>query len=62
MANLKDVEDAIRSFNIEEKKKLLNDLPDLLKDISLDDENLLKLAESSFGFWDNADDSIYDTL
>jgi len=61
MSNLKDVEDAIKSFSLEEKKQLLSDLPKLLC-LSPDDENLLKLAEPSFKFWDNPDDSIYDVL
>jgi hypothetical protein len=30
--------------------------------IFIEDESLLKLAESAFGFWDNAEDSIYDNL
>ena len=60
--SLKDVEEAIRAFNPEEKRKLLSDLPKLLDGLSLEDENLLKLAESAFAFWDNAEDSIYDDL
>ncbi len=62
LANLKDVEDAIRAFSLDEKRKLLSDLPQLLDGLSPEDENLLKLAESAFAFWDNAEDSIYDDL
>ncbi len=29
---------------------------------NLEDISLLKVAESSFGFWDNPEDSIYDSL
>ncbi len=61
LANLKDVEDAIRSFNMEEKKQLISDLPKLLQ-LSSEDLDLLKLAEPAFQFWDNSDDSIYDSI
>ncbi len=61
VANLKDVEDAIKSFNIEEKRQLISDLPKLLQ-LSPEDLDLLKLAEPAFQFWDNSDDSIYDSL
>ncbi|MEX2685097.1 MAG: toxin-antitoxin system, antitoxin component, Xre family protein [Candidatus Sigynarchaeota archaeon] len=62
MATLKDVEEAIRGFSRDEKRQLLSDLPKLINDLSPEDENLLKLAESAFAFWDNAEDSIYDDL
>ncbi len=62
MASLKDVEDAIQRFNLDEKRQLVKDLPKLLNGLSQEDENLLKVAESAFNFWDNEDDSIYDTL
>jgi hypothetical protein len=61
MASLKDVEDAIKSFGPEEKEQLISDLPKLLE-ITIDYENLLKLAETAFRFWDNEDDAIYGTL
>ena len=62
MPCLKDVEEAIRTFSPDEKRRLLSDLPKLISGLSPDDENLLKLAESAFAFWDNAEDSIYDDL
>jgi len=61
LANLKDVEDAIKLFSIEEKQQLLSDLPKLLQ-LNAEEVDLLKLAESAFQFWDNSDDSIYDSL
>jgi hypothetical protein len=51
--SIKEVEQAIRSFEVKDQKKLLNDLPKLLK---------LPAAESAFGFWDNSEDQIYDSL
>lgn len=59
--SLKEVEAAVKSFNKEEQKYLPNDLPKLLY-LSAEDINLLKLAEPSFKFWDNSDDSIDDSL
>ena len=58
---LKQVEKAIEHFNSNEQKRLLQDLPHLLK-IKADDIALLKIAKNSFNFWDNPDDSIYDQL
>lgn len=52
---------AIKQANPEEQRDLLAQLPYLL-DIERDDFALLKLAEQSFSFWDNPDDSIYDDL
>ncbi len=60
MANLNEVDAAIRSFSIEEKKQLI-DLPKLLQ-LSSEDLYLLKLAEPAFQFWDNLEDSIYDFI
>ncbi|HME52587.1 MAG TPA: hypothetical protein VKM55_10240 [Candidatus Lokiarchaeia archaeon] len=62
MSSLNDVEDAIRKFSPDEKRQLLTDLPKLLNGFTSDDEGFLKLAESAFAFWDNAEDSIYDDL
>ena len=59
--SIKDVERAIRSFEVKDQKKLLNDLPKLLK-LPAADIGLLKTAESAFGFWDNPEDQIYDNL
>jgi len=59
--SLREVEAAVKNFNKDEQKQLLNDLPKLLY-LSPEDINLLKLAEPSFKFWDNPDDSIYDSL
>lgn len=58
---LKEVEEVVKNFNKEEQKQLLVDLPKLLH-ISIEDINLLKLAEPAFKFWDNPEDSIYDSL
>ena len=62
MSNLNDVEEAIRKFSPDEKRQLLSDLPKLLNGFTSDDEDFLKLAESAFTFWENAEDTIYDDL
>lgn len=59
--SLSDVERAIRKFAPEKQRKLIIKLPQLLK-IKIEDLKLLKLAEKSFKFWENSEDSIYDTL
>ena len=59
--SLQDVERAIEQFPPEEQQRLLAELPRLLK-LSGVDFVALKLAESSFQFWENPDDDVYDTL
>jgi len=58
---LEKVEKEISQLEKEEQKKLLEDLPRLLK-VSLDDLLLLKIAERSFDFWSNPEDKVYDNL
>ena len=55
--SLKDLTDAIEHLNQQDQKILLSKLLSLQK-ISLDDLSLLKVAESSFDFWDNPEDAI----
>ena len=55
------VEQEISHLAPEEQKELLGDLPHLLK-ISPEDLLLLKVAEKSFEFWNNQEDSAYDRL
>ncbi len=59
--SLKDLTDAIEHLNQQDQKILLSKLLSLQK-ISLDDLSLLRVAEPSFGFWDNPEDSLYDDL
>ena len=59
--SLKEVEQAIVSFEVKDQEKLLMDLPKLLKR-STTDLALLKVAESAFNFWDNPEDQVYDHL
>ncbi len=54
--SLLEVERAIKKFEPEKQRKLLIKLPQLLK-IKFGDLELLKLAESSFKFWENKEDS-----
>ena len=58
---LKAVEQAIQAFPPSDQRKLLADLPALLM-LSKEDVARLKLAEPAFGFWDNPEDSVYDSL
>ena len=58
---LQKVEQEISHLEKDKQKKLLENLPRLLK-ISLDDLLVLKVAENSFDFWNNPEDSIYDNL
>jgi hypothetical protein len=58
---LGEVEEAVKGFNKEEQKQLISDLPALLQ-IPVEDLFLLKIAESSFEFWNNPEDSVYDSL
>ena len=59
--SLEEIEQAILDAKPEEQKRLLGDLPHLLK-IPAMDFALLKIAEPSFDFWNNTDDMIYDHL
>ncbi len=58
---LAQIEKAISKANFEQQKRLLADLPHLLK-IHAADLGLLKAAEPSFDFWNNPDDIVYDRL
>ncbi len=59
--SLKDVEIAMEQLDQQEQQRLLSKLLSLLK-ISIEDLALLKIAEPSFDFWDNTEDSVYDNL
>ncbi|MBU2617485.1 MAG: hypothetical protein KKI07_02265 [Euryarchaeota archaeon] len=59
--SIKEVEKVIQNMTAEEQRRLLQELPYLLK-IPADDLCLLRLAESSFDFWDNPEDAVYDSL
>jgi hypothetical protein len=51
----------IQEFEAQERDQFLSLLPRLLG-ISAEDYGWLKLAESSFDFWDNEEDAIYDQM
>lgn len=55
------IEAVIARAKPQQQRQLLADLPRLLK-LSVSDMALLKLAETSFEFWDNPDDAVYDQL
>ena len=61
LLSLAQIEQAISNANPEKQKKLLKDLPHLLK-IHFSDLALLKVSEQSFDFWNNPDDIVYDRL
>ena len=59
--SIEQVEQAISSADADEQKRLLTDLPHLLK-IQVLDLAFLKVAEKSFEFWNNPEDIVYDQL
>ncbi len=59
--SLKEVENAVEQFDQQEQQHLLSKLLSLMS-IPLEDIALLKVAESSFDFWDNPEDAVYDSL
>lgn len=58
---VEEIEQSIKGLSMEEQRKLLSDLPSVLR-IPEKDLAFLKLAEKSFEFWDNPEDAIYDKL
>lgn len=58
---LETIEKAIAEADPEDQRRLLANIPQLLK-IDTGDLSLLKSAESAFGFWDNKEDAVYDEL
>ena len=52
---------AIQESQPEEQRELLAQLPHLL-DLDAGDFAFLKIAEDSFDFWNNLDDTVYDSL
>lgn len=61
MSSVAEIAAAVERIDVREQVELLKELPRHLK-ISPDDAAWTKLAESSFEFWDNPDDAIYDKL
>ena len=59
--SLKEIEEAILCLKKDDQLKLSAELPIILK-FPNDTSSLLKLAETSFEFWDNPEDSVYDSL
>lgn len=57
--SLHQVESVIRRARPEEQRVFLMHLPQLLK-LAPEDIRFLKAVESSFEFWNNSDDAIYD--
>ena len=58
---LGQIERAIEKSKPEDQRLLLARLPKLIG-LSIEDVALLKLAEPSFEFWNNDQDSIYDRV
>jgi hypothetical protein len=61
MSTVEEITKAIEHLDAAEQLRLLRELPSHLK-ISAEDIARWKLAESAFGFWDNADDAVYDRI
>ena len=59
--SLEQIERAIEQSGAEDQRRLLARLPKLIR-IEDEDRDFLRLAEPSFAFWDNKEDSIYDRL
>jgi hypothetical protein len=60
-SSIEKIEDVIVKAKPEEQRRLLANLPHLLK-LSSSDMAILKLSEPAFDFWNNTDDVIYDSL
>lgn len=61
MSTVQEITEAVGRLELKEQVKLLRDLPRHLK-ISPEDLGWTALAETSFAFWDNPEDAIYDKL
>ncbi len=61
MSAVEAITEAVERLDVREQVELLKELPRHLK-ISPDDAAWTRLAESSFEFWNNPDDAIYDNL
>lgn len=59
--SLEEIKNAIKTLDKPAQQMLLQDLPTLLG-IKAETFGWLKIAEPSFAFWDNEEDSIYDQL
>ena len=59
--SLKEIEKSILCLKKDDQLKLTAELPFILK-LPHDTLSLLKLAEPSFEFWDNPEDTVYDSL
>ncbi len=61
MSTVAEISEAIEKLDVQEQVKLLEVLPQCLKN-SPEDLAWSRLAEPAFAFWDNAEDAIYDQL
>jgi hypothetical protein len=61
MSTVAEINEAIEKLDVADQVQLLQNLPQHLK-IQPEDFAWPKLAESSFNFWDNPEDAIYDQL
>jgi hypothetical protein len=61
VSTVAEINEAIEKLSARDQLELLQTLPERLK-ISAEDLAWTKVAESSFAFWDNPDDAIYDRL
>ena len=61
MSTVQEIGEAIERLDMKQQVQFLEDLPRHLK-ISPEDIAWPRLAETSFDFWNNPEDAIYDTL
>ena len=59
--SLDEIENAIKELDGPSQQQLLKDLPRLLE-IEPESIAFLKAAETTFAFWENSEDSVYDNL
>ena len=61
VSTVAEINEAIGKLSVKDQLELLHSLPERLK-VSPEDLAWTKAAESSFAFWDNPEDAIYDGL
>jgi hypothetical protein len=61
MSNLCEIEEAIGELDLKQQVQLLRDLAVQLSS-QMEDLGWLQASESSFAFWDNEEDAVYDEL
>jgi hypothetical protein len=61
VSTIAEITEAIEQLDVRQQVRLLSELPAHLK-IKPEDLAWLRASESSFDFWENPEDAIYDKL